>query len=84
MKAIGWLFFALVALVGVANFVLVHPVPGLAYFALSLVFQPPVNAKLKAALGFSIHPVAKVLLAILIVQFTLGVSDLGDMIDSGS
>ena len=36
---------------------------------------------LKERLGFSIPLVVKIILSIIIIMFTLGVSDLGDMID---
>ena len=78
---ISWLFAALVFTAGVANLFLVHPVPGVAYLLLSLVYLPPVDDMLKRRFGFSISPVVKIILGIVIIMFTLGVSDLGDMID---
>ena len=77
----GWLFGAVVLALGVANLLLVHPVPAAAYALVSLVYFPPVGAWLKARFGVSIHPLARLALAVVIVMFTLGVSDLGDMID---
>ena len=80
-NVVQWVFALSVIAVGVANLVLVDPVPALAYGLASLVFLPPANAVVKDKFGISIHPVAKVALGIVIVVFTLGVSDLGDMID---
>jgi len=80
-NVVQWVFALSVFAVGVANMVLVAPVPALAYGLASLVFLPPANAVVKDKFGISIHPVAKVALGIVIVVFTLGVSDLGDMID---
>jgi len=80
-NVVEWLFALLVIAIGVANLVLVDPVPALAYGLVSLVYLPPANAVLKDRFGLSIHPVAKVALGGVIVMFTLGVSDLGDMID---
>ena len=77
----GWVFGLLVVTIGVLNMALVHPVPGVAYLLLSLVYFPPANAFLKRKLGFAIPLVVKIILAIVLVMFTLGVSDLGDMID---
>ena len=77
----GWTFGALLLAVGIANLVLVHPVPAVAYGLASLVYLPPVDALLKSRMGFSIPAAAKVAFAVVIVAFTLGVSDLGDMID---
>jgi len=48
----------------------------------SIVFQfPPANAILKKKFGFSIPILLKIILHIVIIMFTLGVIDLGDVID---
>lgn len=78
---IGWIFSIVVLAVGILNVFLVHPVPGVVYLLLSLVYLPPANATLKKRFGFSIPLVVKIILGIIIIMFTLGVSDLGDMID---
>jgi hypothetical protein len=79
---VEWIFAGLVLAVGVANLAFVHPVPAMAYGLVSLVYVPPANALLKHRFGISIHPIAKIALGVVaIVMFTLGVSDLGDMID---
>ena len=80
-NVVEWLFALLVIAVGVANLVLVDPVPALAYALTSLVYLPPATGALRDRFGISIHPVAQVVFGIVIVVFTLGVSDLGDMID---
>ena len=77
----GWTFGIVVLIVGVLNMFLVHLVPGLAYLLLSLVYLPPANAYLKKKFGFSIPLLLKIILGIVLFMFTLGVSDLGDMID---
>ena len=79
--AADWLFALVVLAIGVANLLLVHPVPAMGYAMVSLVYLPPARAFLKLRLGVSIHPVARIALGVVIVMFTLGVSDLGDMID---
>ena len=76
----GWAFGLLVLAAAVANLVLVHPVPAIAYALLSLVFLPPAN-RLFLGWGLRIPVWLKVGLGISIVMFTLGVSDLGDMLD---
>ena len=76
-----WLFGMVVLGIGIANLLLVHPVPAVAYVLVSLVYLPPASAALKDRFGVSIHPFAKFILGIVVVMFTLGVSDLGDMID---
>jgi hypothetical protein len=76
-----WLFGLLLLAIGVANLVLVHPVPAVGYGVVSLIYLPPASAVLKERFGVSIPVVVKLALAIVVVMFTLGVSDLGDMLD---
>ena len=74
--------FALVLLAtGVLNMILVHPVPGIIYIILSFIYIPTADVLLKKRLGFSIPLVIKIIMGIAIIMFTLGVSDLGNMID---
>lgn len=77
----GWVFGLVVFIVGLLNMFLVHLVPGVAYLLLSLVYLPPANAFVKQWLGLSVPLVVKVFLGIVLIMFTLGVSDLGDMMD---
>ncbi len=81
MNIISWVFGAAIFAIGVLNVFLVHTVPGVIYLLLSFVYYPPADAILKKRFGFSIPLVVKILLGIVIIWFTLGVSDLGDMID---
>lgn len=81
LTVFSWFIGLLMIVIGVANLMLVHPVPGIAYILLSIVYLPPANDILRKNAGFSIHFVLKIILAIVIIMFTLGVSDLGDMID---
>ncbi len=78
---ISWIFGTTVFAIGVLNMFLVHPVPGVIYLLLSFVYFPPANAILKKKFGFSIPLLLKIILGIVIIMFTLGVSDLGEMID---
>lgn len=77
----GWLFGIVLVIVGLLNMLLVHAVPGIAYLLISLVYFPPANAYIRQRFGFSIPLVVKIILGIVLFMFTLGVSDLGDMID---
>jgi hypothetical protein len=77
----SWIFTLVLIIIGLLNLLLVHPVPGLLYFCLSLVYYPPANTLLRERIGFSIPLLLKIILGILIIMFTLGVSDLGDMMD---
>ena len=78
---VGWILGIAFFAIGVLNMFLVHPVPGVFYLLLSFVYFPPANAMLKDRFGFSIPLVVKIILGIGFVWFTLGVSDLGYMID---
>lgn len=80
-QIISWIFGITVFAVGILNIFLVHLVPGVVYLVLSLIYLPPANAVFKKKLGFSIPIAVKIILGIFIIMFTLGVSDLGDMID---
>lgn len=77
----GWMFGLLLIGIGIANLLLVHPVPALGYALVALIYLPPVTGVLKARFGLSIPVPVKVVLAVVVVMFTLGVSDLGEMID---
>lgn len=77
----GWLFGTAVLVAGILNMVLVHAVPGIVYLMLSTIYFPPSSAVLTKTIGFSLPVILKVILAIIIFIFTLGVSDLGDLID---
>ncbi|WP_299702674.1 hypothetical protein [uncultured Pontibacter sp.] len=77
----GWIFGTIVFTVGILNLLLVHPVPGIAYLMLSLIYFPLANTYLMKKTGFVIPVIIKVTLGIVLIMFTLGVSDLGDMID---
>jgi hypothetical protein len=83
-KIFSGIFAIVLFVIGVLNVFLVHPVPGIIYFLLSFLYLPPANAILSKRFDFSIPLVVKiglVGLGIVIIMFTLGVSDLGDMID---
>lgn len=80
-RVAGWLFAGLLIATGAANLWLVDPVPAAAYALVSLVYLPPAGAWLRRRFGFRLHPLLAMLLAVAIVLFTLGVSDLGDLLD---
>lgn len=80
-KIAGWLFGGFLFLIGLLNLFLVHPVPALGYFLLGFIYLPPAGQIVKTSFGFVIPTVIKILLGIIVLLFTFGVSDLGDMID---
>jgi hypothetical protein len=78
---LSWIFALLLFVIGILNIILIHPVPGLVYFVLSFLYSPPANKMFKERFGFGIPNAVKIVSGVLILMFTLGVSDLGDMID---
>ncbi|MHA6279999.1 hypothetical protein ACXYMT_07440 [Salinimicrobium sp. CAU 1759] len=73
-------FLGLIILsLGILNLILVHPVPGIIYVLLSLLFFSPVENFFKRKFRFSIPFPALLVLALVIFWFTLGVSDLAEM-----
>lgn len=80
-SSIGQAFGAFLIIIGTLNLVLVHPVPGIVYFLLSFIYFPPADDLLKKIFGKIIPPVFRFILGFVIIWFTLGISDLGDMID---
>ena len=81
-NTISWIIGVLFLIIGVLNMVLIHIVPGLIYVLISLVYIPPVEVNIKKNLGFSIPTTVKIILAVLIMWFTLGVGDLMELFES--
>ena len=79
---VSWFFGFIIFTIGAANLLLVHPVPGIVFLLLSILYLPAFNSLLKKAAGFVVPLGVKIVLGIVVVWFTLGVSDLGDMIDA--
>lgn len=76
---VNWVLTLVFLILGIMNFILVHPVPGTFYILFSFVFPPPVNSYLKKKTGFSIPLWLKFFLAFLILWGTLAVGDLAEM-----
>lgn len=77
----NWVLGIVVLLIGLLNLFLVHPVPGVIFLLLSCLYLPQTNALLRQKFNFAIPVAVKIILGLIIIQFTLGVSDLGDMLD---
>ena len=76
------LFFGiLVVVLGCLNIIFVHPVPGIVYLLLSLIYFPVTDTVLQRTFDVPVPAVVKIIFGIVILWFTLGVSDLGDMMD---
>lgn len=74
------LFGIMLVITGILNMILVHMVPGVAYLLISLIYFPFANEFLKRKTGQSIPGILKIILAVILFFFTLGVSDLGDIL----
>ena len=80
----GWLFGMIVFLIGFLNLLFVHVVPGNVFMLVSFLYFPPPGAYFRQRFGFVIPVAIKIALGLVIIWFTLGISDLGDMIDGNS
>ena len=78
---ISWILGLVVFIIGALNLFLVHPVPGLIFLSLSLLYFPPGDTLFYRVFGAPVPAAVKVVLGFVIIWFTLGVSDLGDMMD---
>ncbi|HYD35174.1 MAG TPA: hypothetical protein VD999_03860 [Vitreimonas sp.] len=80
MHIINWLFGIIFFVIGVLNLLLVHPVPGVFYLVLSLIYFPVTNKILQKNLGFTIPFALKVIVGLVIMWGTLAVGDLAEIL----
>ncbi len=78
---VSWVFALLLILAGIMNMIYVHMGLGLIYLFISLLYTPTVYQNYLPKVHPALHWSFKLILAVVLVMFTLGVSDLGDMID---
>jgi len=76
------MFFIVFILIGVLNTFLVHPVPGVLYALLSLIYLPPLNHTLRKRFGISTPRMLKIIFGIAVLWGTLGVGDLMELYES--
>lgn len=81
-KIYSYIFGCIVIVIGILNVILVDYRPGLLFMLLSLLYFVPMNCIPKNKSATKIINIAKIFLAIVIIWFTLGISDLGDVFDS--
>ncbi|PKD20408.1 hypothetical protein APR41_14115 [Salegentibacter salinarum] len=70
---------AIFLLLGVMNFILVHPVPGIFYILFACIFTPPFNTLLNHKTGWVIPLWIKIILGLVILWGTLAVGDLAEI-----
>jgi hypothetical protein len=73
---VSWVIGVLFVALGILYFIFVHPVPALIYLVLSIIYIPPLDAMIKRRFGFSIPIWIKIILAFLIIWYTLAVGEL--------
>ena len=78
----GWIFGTILVILGILNCIHVHVFPGLIYFALALIYLPPASELIEGKIGYAIPRLVKIVLAIAIVWFTLGMSDLFELFEA--
>ena len=76
-----WILWCIFLGLSILNFIYVHAVPGIFYLVLSFVFLPPLGSFLKKKLGFSIHPLVWLIIALVVLWATLAVGDLMEMFE---
>ena len=76
----GWIFGLVFFVIGVLNLVLVHPVPGVFYLLLSLLYFPQTYDSIRRKIGFSIPLIAKIIFALVVLWGTLAVGDLAEVL----
>lgn len=78
---LNWFFWFIFFGIGVLNMIYISIVPGIIYILISLIYLPPFNRYLKTKYNFEFAPIIKIIIAILVLWFTLGVSDLFEMLE---
>ncbi|MCF7802606.1 MAG: hypothetical protein K9N57_00285 [Candidatus Marinimicrobia bacterium] len=76
---ISWLFGAVFLTLGVLNGWLVHPVPGVFYLLVALLYSPMGSTILKERFGLLMPFGVKINLGLVILWGTLAVGDLAEM-----
>jgi hypothetical protein len=80
MRILGWVFGALFIVTGILNLILVHPVPGIFYLLLSLLYFPIADTLSKRIAGLVMPLWVKVVLGLVVLWGTLAVGDLAEIL----
>lgn len=78
---LNWIFWFIFFALGILNFIYIHPVPGIAYVVISLIYLPPLTTYFKIRFNFEIPSIIKVVLAFLVLWGTLAVGDLFELFE---
>lgn len=80
LSIVNLVFSTLFITTGVLNMFLVHPVPGLFYIFLSLLYFPITDTVIQKKVGFSIPPTVKIVMGTIVIWGTLAVGDLAEVL----
>ncbi len=75
----SYAFGLVLVAIGIGNLLYVHPVPGIAFLIFAMVYFPPVSPWLESTLGTRTASIAKFIFGFVLIWFTLGISDLGEI-----
>lgn len=78
-RTVDWTFGLLFVVIGLLNLILVHPVPGIFYLLLSLLYYPRTHQFTRSKFGVTIPLVVRIVIGLLVLWGTLAVTDLADM-----
>ena len=76
---IGWVLGVIFLILGVLNYLQIHPVPGLFYGIISLIYFPPIGRLVFRQWVLRIPFYLKVIFALLLLWATLAVGDLAEL-----
>lgn len=74
-----WIFASIMLIIGILNLILVHPVPGIFYILVAVLFSPLLNNWFRKNLKFEIPFIVITLLFLVIMWGTLGITDLAEI-----
>jgi hypothetical protein len=80
LKLFNWGFWFLVFALAILNGFYVHPGVGIGLLALSLIYVPPINDRVKESTGIVVPPIAKILLGMAIIWAAMIVTEVLDRV----
>ncbi len=78
--AANYIFAVVLLCIGIGNLIYVHPVPGIAFVLFAFVYVPPVSPWLESRLGSVGASILKFIFGFILIWFTIGISDLGEIV----
>ncbi len=78
-RTVDWTFGLLFVVVGLLNLFLVHPVPGVFYLLLSILYYHRTHQFTRCKFGVTIPLAVRIVIGLVVLWGTLAVTDLADM-----